>query len=145
MNSDVKGRPFELYETENGNVPSDLRKICSGLGEFVDNLEDEKKKRLSPDDLGWIRTNLRWLRNGERSFSELKMLKRLSRVGPDLFVLKRTKGDANPRIYLTDLLPERYVILHGYKKDSYDQDPEEQKKAEDRLEDLRARIQSDGG
>lgn len=145
MGEDETGCPIEAYESEQGNVPAKLRKICSGLGDYVDNVADEKKKRLSKDDLAWVRKNLEWLRNGERTFTELEMLGRIAQVADELYVLKRTKGDANPRFYLTDFFADRYVILHGYKKDSYDVDPKEREIAERRLDDLRARNESDGG
>ena len=145
MVNDETGRCIELYETEGGNVPSGLRKICSGLGDYVDNLDDQKKKRLSPNDLGWLRKNLEGLRTGRRTLAELQMLNRVFQVADDLYLLKKTKGDANPRLYLTDVFPDRYVILHAYKKDTYDEDPTQQQRAENCLEDLRARHESDGG
>lgn len=145
MDEDDTARPVELYETEQVNVPSGLRKICSGLGDYVDNLDDQKKKRLSKNDLGWVRKNLEWLRTGNRTFSQLEMLNRLNQVADGLYLLKRTKGDANPRFYLTDVFPDRYLILHAYKKDSYEEDPAQQQSAEERLDDLLARSETDGG
>ncbi len=144
MGEDDTRRPIRLYELEQGNPPSGLRKICSGLGDHIENLEDKKKKQLSKEDLGRVRKNLEQLRTKKNGFRRLDMLDRLIEVSESLYLMKFTNGDANPRFYLTDALPECYVILHAYKKKDYEEDPEEQKRAERCLQDLQARNQIHG-
>jgi hypothetical protein len=118
--------------------------MCSGLGDQIENLEDEKKKQLSKDDLGRVRKNLETLRVKQNGFRRLDKLDRLIEVSDSLYLMKFTNADANPRFYLTDAFPACYVILHAYKKKNYDEDPEQQKRAERCLRDLQTRNQTNG-
>ncbi|NEO51744.1 MAG: hypothetical protein F6K24_15365 [Okeania sp. SIO2D1] len=128
---------WELYLDETENVPKNLLTFFVRLIPEEEKSPDLPKPKLTEAETRRLQVNLKYL--CEKGLASLTR-DNFDKLEDDLYEFKLTKSIHNPRFILTTLTPQRFVILHAFKKKNNGAIKEKDKLiARQRLENLRNR------
>ncbi len=104
---------WELYQDVNGEIPKDL------LAFFIRMIPDEEqpdnpaKPLLTASETKRLQVNLRYLCDKGLASLNSGIFEKLE---DDLYELRMTKSEHNPRFILTTATPQTFVVLHAFMK-----------------------------
>ena len=128
---------WELYQDANGEIPKDLLAFFMRMIPAEEKPENPLKPLLSDSEIRRLQVNLGYLcKKGLESLTSGNFEK----LEDDLYELRMTKSEHNPRFILTAATPQRFVVLHAFMK-KYDDAIKERDKAPaiERLQELQQR------
>lgn len=104
---------WELYQDGSGEVPKALLAFFVGLMPPAELPADGPTPVLTPSESKRLQVNLRRLcKKGLASLtSDI-----FEKLEDDLYELRMTKSEHNPRFILTPASPQRFVVLHAFMK-----------------------------
>ncbi len=104
---------WELYQNINGEVPKEL------LAFFIRMIPEDElpiappSPVLTPAETKRLQVNLGYLCS--KGLASL-MSDIFEKLEDDLYELRMTKSEHNPRFILTPVTPQRFVVLHAFMK-----------------------------
>ncbi|NER01868.1 MAG: hypothetical protein F6K17_04070 [Okeania sp. SIO3C4] len=128
---------WELYLDETEKIPKDLLGFFVRLISNKEKYPDLPKPKLTAAETKRLQVNLKYL--CDKGLASL-LRDNFDKLEDDLYEFKLTKSKHNPRFILTTVSPQKFVILHAFKK-KYNGAIRDQDKqiARQRLENLRNR------
>ncbi|MEH2272525.1 MAG: type II toxin-antitoxin system RelE/ParE family toxin [Nostoc sp.] len=104
---------WELYQDVNGEIPKDLLAFFIRMIPEEEQPENPPKPLLSPSETRRLQVNLGYLCNKGLASLTSGIFEKLE---DDLYELRMTKSEHNPRFILTAATPQRFVVLHAFMK-----------------------------
>lgn len=131
---------WELYQDVNGEIPKDLLAFFIRMIPEEEKPENPPKPLLSASETRRLQVNLGYLCNKGLASLTSGIFEKLE---DDLYELRMTKSEHNPRFILTTATPQQFVVLHAFMK-KYDNAIKDRDKepARVRLRELQQREQS---
>ena len=131
---------WELYQDVDGEIPKDLLAFFIRMIPQDEQPENPPKPLLSASETRRLQVNLGYLCNKGLASLASDIFEKLE---DDLYELRMTKSEHNPRFILTPATPQRFVVLHAFMK-KYDDAIKDRDKepARVRLQELQQREQS---
>jgi phage-related protein len=128
---------WELYQDVNGEIPKDLLAFFIRMIPQEEQPENPPKPLLSASETRRLQVNLGYLCNKGLASLTSGIFEKLEN---ELYELRMTKSEHNPRFILTAVTPQRFVVLHAFMK-KYDDAIKERDKApaRERLRELQQR------
>ncbi len=103
----------ELYQEANGEIPKDLLAFFIRMIPEEEQPENPPKPLLSASETRRLQVNLGYLCNKGLASLNSGIFEKLE---DDLYELRMTKSEHNPRFILTAATPQRFVVLHAFMK-----------------------------
>lgn len=130
---------WELYQNGNGEIPKDLLAFFIRMIPEEEQPENPPKPLLSASETKRLQINLGYLCNKGLASLNSGIFEKLEH---DLYELRMTKSEHNPRFILTAATPQRFIVLHTFMK-KYDDGIKDRDKepARVRLCQLQQRVQ----
>jgi phage-related protein len=104
---------WELYLDTNGEIPKDLLAFFIRMIPEEEQSENPPKPLLSDSETKRLQVNLDYLCNKGLASLTSGIFEKLE---DDLYELRMTKSEHNPRFILTAATPQRFVVLHAFMK-----------------------------
>jgi phage-related protein len=104
---------WELYQDFNGGIPKDLLAFFIRMIPEQEQPENPPKPLLSLSETRRLQVNLGYLCNKGLASLTSGIFEKLE---DDLYELRMTKSEHNPRFILTAATPQRFVVLHAFMK-----------------------------
>jgi phage-related protein len=104
---------WELYQDANEEIPKDLLAFFIRMLPEEEQPENPPKPLLSASETKRLQVNLGYLCNKGLASLNSGIFEKLE---DDLYELRMTKSEHNPRFILTAATPQRFVILHAFMK-----------------------------
>ncbi|MEH2040658.1 type II toxin-antitoxin system RelE/ParE family toxin [Nostoc sp.] len=104
---------WELYQDVNREIPKDLLAFFIRMIPEEEQLENPPKPLLSTAETRRLQVNLGYLCNKGLASLTSGIFEKLE---DDLYELRMTKSEHNPRFILTAASPQRFVVLHAFMK-----------------------------
>jgi phage-related protein len=104
---------WELYLDTNGEIPKDLLAFFIRMIPEEEQPENPPKPLLSDSETKRLQVNLDYLCNKGLASLTSGIFEKLE---DDLYELRMTKSEHNPRFILTAATPQRFVVLHAFMK-----------------------------
>jgi len=104
---------WELYQEANGEIPKDLLAFFIRMIPEEEQPENPPKPLLSASETRRLQVNLGYLCNKGLASLNSGIFEKLE---DDLYELRMTKSEHNPRFILTAATPQRFVVLHAFMK-----------------------------
>ncbi|MBD2516347.1 type II toxin-antitoxin system RelE/ParE family toxin [Nostoc sp. FACHB-973] len=104
---------WELYQDVNGEIPKDLLAFFIRMIPEQEQPENPPKPLLSASETKRLQVNLGYLCNKGLASLTSGIFEKLE---DDLYELRMTKSEHNPRFILTAATPQRFVVLHAFMK-----------------------------
>ncbi|MBD2339064.1 type II toxin-antitoxin system RelE/ParE family toxin [Calothrix sp. FACHB-156] len=128
---------WEVYQDGNGEIPKDLLAFFIRMIPAEEEPENPPKPLLSASETRRLQVNLGYLCNKGLVSLTSGIFEKLE---DDLYELRMTKSEHNPRFILTAVTPQRFVVLHAFMKKYNDAIKERDKApARERLRQLQQR------
>ncbi|WP_414527440.1 type II toxin-antitoxin system RelE/ParE family toxin [Nodularia chucula] len=104
---------WELYQDVNGEIPKDLLAFFIRMIPPEEQPENPPKPLLSASETKRLQVNLGYLcKKGLLSLTSGIFEK----LEDDLYELRMTKSEHNPRFILTAATPQKFIVLHAFMK-----------------------------
>jgi phage-related protein len=104
---------WELYLDVNGEIPKDLLAFFIRMIPEEEKPENPPKPLLSASETKRLQVNLSYLCDKGLASLTSGIFEKL---GDDLYELRMTKSEHNPRFILTAATPQKFVVLHAFMK-----------------------------
>ncbi|MEH2236962.1 type II toxin-antitoxin system RelE/ParE family toxin [Nostoc sp.] len=104
---------WELYLDVNGGIPKDLLAFFIRMIPEEEQPENSPKPLLSASETRRLQVNLGYLCDKGLASLTSGIFEKLE---DDLYELRMTKSEHNPRFILTAATPQRFVVLHAFMK-----------------------------
>jgi phage-related protein len=104
---------WELYLDTNGEIPKDLLAFFIRMIPEEEQPENPPKPLLSVSETKRLQINLGYLCNKGLASLTSGIFEKLE---DDLYELRMTKSEHNPRFILTAATPQRFVVLYAFMK-----------------------------
>ncbi|MBD2409578.1 hypothetical protein FACHB389_09140 [Nostoc calcicola FACHB-389] len=104
---------WELYQDVNGEIPKDLLAFFIRMIPKQEQPENPPKPLLSASETKRLQVNLGYLCNKGLASLTSGIFEKLE---DDLYELRMTKSEHNPRFILTAATPQKFVVLHAFMK-----------------------------
>lgn len=104
---------WELYQDADGDIPKDLLAFFIRMTPEQEQPENPPKPVLSAAETKRLQVNLGYLCNKGLASLNSGIFEKLE---DDLYELRMTKSEDNPRFILTAATPQRFVVLHAFMK-----------------------------
>ena len=104
---------WELYQDANEEIPKDLLAFFIRMIPEEEQPDNSPKPLLSASETRRLQVNLRYLCNKGLASLNSGIFEKLE---DDLYELRMTKSEHNPRFILTAASPQRFVVLHAFMK-----------------------------
>ncbi|WP_373530872.1 type II toxin-antitoxin system RelE/ParE family toxin [Nostoc sp.] len=104
---------WELYLDVNGEIPKDLLAFFIRMIPEKEQPENPPKPLLSASETKRLQVNLGYLCNKGLASLTSGIFEKLE---DDLYELRMTKSEHNPRFILTAATPQRFVVLYAFMK-----------------------------
>ena len=104
---------WELYQEANGEIPKNLLAFFIRMIPEEEQPENPPKPLLSASETKRLQVNLGYLCNKGLASLNSGIFEKLE---DDLYELRMTKSEHNPRFILTAATPQRFVVLHAFMK-----------------------------
>ena len=104
---------WELYQHVDGEIPQDLLAFFIRMIPQDEQPENPPKPLLSASETRRLQVNLGYLCNKGLASLTSGIFEKLE---DDLYELRMTKSEHNPRFILTAATPQRFVVLHAFMK-----------------------------
>lgn len=104
---------WELYQDARRDIPKDLLAFFIRMIPEEEQPENPPKPVLTPAETKRLQVNLGYLCNKGLASLNSGIFEKLE---DDLYELRMTKSEHNPRFILTAATPQRFVVLHAFMK-----------------------------
>ena len=104
---------WELYQDVNGEIPKDLLAFFIRMIPQEEQPENPPKPLLSASETKRLQVNLGYLCNKGLLSLTSGIFEKLE---DDLYELRMTKSEHNPRFILTAATPQKFIVLHAFMK-----------------------------
>jgi phage-related protein len=104
---------WKLYEDENGDIPKDLLAFFIRMIPPQEQPENPPQPVLSTSETKRLQINLGYVCSKGLASLNSGIFEKLE---DDLYELRMTKSEHNPRFILTTVTPKRFVVLHAFMK-----------------------------
>ena len=104
---------WKLYQDVNGEIPKDLLAFFIRMIPPEEQPENPPKPLLSASETKRLQVNLGYLCNKGLLSLTSGIFEKLE---DDLYELRMTKSEHNPRFILTAATPQRFIVLHAFMK-----------------------------
>ena len=104
---------WELYQDVNGEIPKDLLAFFIRMIPQKEQPENPPKPLLSASETKRLQVNLGYLCNKGLLSLTSGIFEKLE---DDLYELRMTKSEHNPRFILTAATPQKFIVLHAFMK-----------------------------
>ncbi len=104
---------WELYQDANEEIPKDLLAFFIRMIPEEEQPDNSPKPLLSASETRRLQVNLGYLCNKGLASLNSGIFEKLE---DDLYELRMTKSEHNPRFILTAASPQRFVVLHAFMK-----------------------------
>ncbi len=104
---------WELYQDANEEIPKDLLAFFIRMIPEEEQPDNSPKPLLSASETRRLQVNLGYLCNKGLASLNTGIFEKLE---DDLYELRMTKSEHNPRFILTAATPQRFVVLHAFMK-----------------------------
>ncbi len=104
---------WELYQDIDGEIPKDLLAFFIRMIPPEEQPENPPKPLLSASETKRLQVNLGYLCNKGLLSLTSGIFEKLE---DDLYELRMTKSEHNPRFILTAATPQKFIVLHAFMK-----------------------------